>query len=109
MRKLLDPVCGMSVDDSALMADGYEDVAFCAPGCRTAFLNDPDSYRDRLDGAEPMRKRCTCGKQADLICRCGESHDDSAEVTLRSGLDESGQGDGHGGHAHGQHYHTHAH
>ena len=35
MKTLIDPVCGMTVDESALRVEGYDDVAFCAPGCRT--------------------------------------------------------------------------
>jgi copper chaperone len=44
MKTLIDPVCGMTVNESALRVEGYDDVAFCAPGCRTAFLADPDGY-----------------------------------------------------------------
>ncbi len=44
MKTLIDPVCGMTVDESALRVEGYDDVAFCSPGCRTAFLADPDGY-----------------------------------------------------------------
>ena len=40
----VDPVCGMKVGVSAPRADGYEGVAFCSPGCRTAFLADPVAY-----------------------------------------------------------------
>lgn len=39
-----DPVCGMTVGESALRAEGFDDVAFCSPGCRTAFLADPAAY-----------------------------------------------------------------
>ena len=44
MKTYIDPVCGMTVGESALRADGYDDVAFCSPGCRTAFLADPSAY-----------------------------------------------------------------
>jgi len=44
MKTLVDPVCGMTVDESAFRAEGYDDVAFCSPGCRAAFLADPDAY-----------------------------------------------------------------
>lgn len=44
MKTLIDPVCGMTVGEAALRAEGYDDVAFCAPGCRTAFLADPNRY-----------------------------------------------------------------
>ncbi len=38
MSKLIDPICGMEVDESALRAEGYNDVAFCSEGCRRAFI-----------------------------------------------------------------------
>jgi len=44
MKTYIDPVCGMTVGESALRADGFDDVAFCAPGCRAAFLADPSAY-----------------------------------------------------------------
>jgi len=44
MTKLLDPVCGMQVDDTALRAEGYDAYAFCSPGCRKAFLADPERF-----------------------------------------------------------------
>ena len=50
MKTLIDPVCGMTVDESALRVEGYEDVAFCASGCRTAFLADPDGYMAAIAG-----------------------------------------------------------
>ncbi len=50
MKTLIDPVCGMTVDESALRVEGYDDVAFCAPGCRTAFLADADRYLAAIAG-----------------------------------------------------------
>ena len=47
MSTLMDPVCGMEVDESALRLEGYDDVAFCADGCRRAFLADPSHYSTR--------------------------------------------------------------
>ena len=44
MKTYNDPVCGMTVGESSLRADGFEEVAFCGPGCRTAFLADPSAY-----------------------------------------------------------------
>ena len=44
MKTYTDPVCGMTVGESSLRADGFDDVAFCAPGCRTTFLADPAAY-----------------------------------------------------------------
>lgn len=51
MKTFIDPVCGMTVDESALRVEGYDDVAFCAPGCRTAFLADPEGYTAAMAGA----------------------------------------------------------
>lgn len=45
----LDPVCGMTVDETALRAEGHDDVAFCSPGCRTAFLADPAAFAHATD------------------------------------------------------------
>lgn len=88
MTKLLDPVCGMTVDESALRAPGHDDVAFCAPGCRTAFVKDPDAYQDRLESDAGEIVKCTCGKQAGGVCRCAD--------------DDHGHDHGHGhAHAHG--------
>lgn len=39
-----DPVCGMTVDESGLRAEGYDQFRFCSPGCRTAFVADPGAY-----------------------------------------------------------------
>jgi Cu+-exporting ATPase len=39
-----DPVCGMTVDDSALRSDGYEGIGFCSEHCRSAFVADPNAY-----------------------------------------------------------------
>ena len=89
MAKLLDPVCGMTVDDTALRAAGYDDVAFCAPGCRTAFLKDPEAYPNRLDGAEPMVKQCTCGEHPGEPCQCGHGHDDHSDHEVADAHDHS--------------------
>ena len=76
MAKLLDPVCGMTVDDTALRAEGHDDVAFCAPGCRTSFLANPDAYPDRLEASEPAGHECGCGNKhgGDHKCAHGDSH-----------------------------------
>ena len=44
MKTYLDPVCGMTVGETSLKADGFDDVAFCGSGCRSAFLADPSAY-----------------------------------------------------------------
>lgn len=43
----IDPVCGMSVDPTTpLHVADYDNKLyyFCADGCRSAFLADPDNY-----------------------------------------------------------------
>ncbi len=75
MNKLLDPVCGMTVDETALRAEGHDDVAFCAPGCRTAFVKDPDAFPNRLEDETTNKKSCSCGEQSDGVCRCDDHHD----------------------------------
>ncbi len=47
---MFDPVCGMQVGDSALRAEGYDQVAFCSEHCRRAFLADPQAYLDVAGG-----------------------------------------------------------
>ncbi|MCB1435527.1 MAG: YHS domain-containing protein, partial [Alphaproteobacteria bacterium] len=45
----IDPVCGMKVDPhtSTLKADhGGITYYFCAPGCRTKFIANPERYLD---------------------------------------------------------------
>ena len=42
-----DPVCGMDVDPSTSTITAEHNggtVHFCGPGCRDAFVSDPDSY-----------------------------------------------------------------
>lgn len=71
MTPLIDPVCGMRVGESALRTDGYDTVAFCAEGCRRAFLADPSRYMDQQTsdeghGAGPITGSdgCGCGHHA---------------------------------------------
>lgn len=72
MKTFFDPVCGMTVDESALRLEGYENVAFCAPGCRTAFLADPERYTSAQGGLSPLTAEegaghsHGCGHQSDL-------------------------------------------
>jgi len=46
----LDPVCGMQVDEKSAAAT-YEyqgkTYYFCAPGCKAAFVKDPEKYLQR--------------------------------------------------------------
>jgi YHS domain-containing protein len=44
----VDPVCGMTVDPATAQHTVERDggtIYFCGPGCRAAFLIDPDAYR----------------------------------------------------------------
>ena len=46
-QKHLDPVCGMTVEESpnALTFDYNEAMYyFCGPGCRSAFMKDTEKY-----------------------------------------------------------------
>ncbi len=68
MKTLMDPVCGMTVGESALRAEGYDNVAFCAEGCRRAFLADPPRYittpafdRSRGGAGPGGHHGCGCG------------------------------------------------
>ena len=48
--KLIDPVCGMSVDVETAEAAGLlverdgRIYGFCRPGCRAAFVDEPEAY-----------------------------------------------------------------
>lgn len=57
-EKLIDPVCGMSVDVEAaekagllLERDGRT-YAFCRSGCRRAFLEEPEAYVAQAEAAQ---------------------------------------------------------
>lgn len=56
--KLIDPVCGMTVDVAAAEAAGllleYEGrtFAFCRSGCRRAFVEEPAPYVARAEAAD---------------------------------------------------------
>ncbi len=56
--KLIDPVCGMTVDVAAAEAAGllleYEGrtFAFCRSGCRRAFVEEPATYVAQAEAAE---------------------------------------------------------
>ncbi len=53
-----DPVCGMMVDEKTAMKAKHEGKTyyFCAAGCRSAFLKDPDKYRDGSKPDGPKHK-----------------------------------------------------
>lgn len=56
--KLIDPVCGMTVDVAAAEAAGllleYEGrtYAFCRSGCRRAFVEEPETYVATAEAAD---------------------------------------------------------
>ncbi len=39
-----DPVCGMSVGESALKVSGYPDYGFCSEHCKQSFSENPEQY-----------------------------------------------------------------
>ena len=41
---MLDPVCGMSVSESALKVSGYPEYGFCSEHCRQTFSENPEQY-----------------------------------------------------------------
>jgi P-type Cu+ transporter len=54
--KVLDPVCGMSVDPATSkhgFAHHDETFHFCSAGCRTKFADNPGKYLDKAKQAEP--------------------------------------------------------
>lgn len=56
--KLLDPVCGMSVDVDQAETDGLlleydgRTYAFCRTGCRRTFLEEPATFAAKAEAAE---------------------------------------------------------
>ena len=66
---LIDPVCGMTVDVAKAEAAGLllehegRTYAFCRPGCRRAFVEDPAEYVAKAEAAaaadRPSRMRTT--------------------------------------------------
>ena len=59
-ERVLDPVCGMTVDVARAEADGLtlehdgRTWAFCRTGCRRAFLEDPASYTAKAEAAHAI-------------------------------------------------------
>ena len=49
----MDPVCGMQVDEkSAAVTYEYQGKTyyFCAPGCKAAFVKEPEKYLHKDEG-----------------------------------------------------------
>jgi len=42
-----DPVCGMTGDEGAIRAEGYDGVGFCCEHCKQTFLADPAAFLDK--------------------------------------------------------------
>ncbi len=78
-QRVLDPVCGMTVDVAAAEADGRtlerdgRIYAFCRDGCRRAFLEDPATYVAAAEDAGAADREHAAG-HAD-----GEGHAHAAE------------------------------
>ena len=59
-ERVLDPVCGMTVDVERAEADGLtvehagRTWAFCRSGCRRAFLEEPDTYTAKAEAAHAI-------------------------------------------------------
>jgi len=50
-EKVLDPVCGMTIDPvkaAGTSRYGGETVYFCSLGCKAAFDTDPEKYAPKL-------------------------------------------------------------
>ena len=56
---LVDPVCGMTVEVARAEAAGLllehegRTYAFCGPGCRRSFVENPELYLDEAEPAAP--------------------------------------------------------
>jgi YHS domain-containing protein len=65
--KLIDPVCGMTVDIAAAEAAGllleYEGrtFAFCRSGCRRAFMEEPATYVAKAEAADASAAAAPAG------------------------------------------------
>jgi YHS domain-containing protein len=68
--KLVDPVCGMTVDVAAAEAAGllleYEGrtFAFCRSGCRRAFVEEPATYVAKAEAADASAAAAGAGAGA---------------------------------------------
>ena len=59
-ERVLDPVCGMTVDVARAEANGLtaehegRTFAFCRGGCRRAFLEEPEAYAAKAEAAHAI-------------------------------------------------------
>jgi Cu+-exporting ATPase len=71
--KLIDPVCGMTVDVDRAEAEGLllehvgRTYAFCRSGCRRAFEEDPHDYVAKDDGATVVARSSATEKAAQTV------------------------------------------
>jgi YHS domain-containing protein len=69
--KLIDPVCGMTVDVAAAEAAGLllecegRTFAFCRSGCRRAFVEEPATYVAKAEAADASAGAAGKGAAAD--------------------------------------------
>ena len=68
--KVIDPVCGMTVDpDNALRIEVRGDTNyFCSPGCRTKFLEAPSKYEPSKGGMARPPLSGTASPDAEYTC-----------------------------------------
>jgi YHS domain-containing protein len=68
--KLIDPVCGMTVDVAAaeaaglLLEDEGRTFAFCRSGCRRAFVEGPATYVAKAEAADAAAGAAAAGPEA---------------------------------------------
>jgi Cu+-exporting ATPase len=71
-QKVIDPVCGMTVDPSAgtpsYRHDGHV-YHFCSDGCRSKFAADPSRYLDKSGEPEPLPQGTlyTCPMHSEIV------------------------------------------
>lgn len=70
-NQLIDPVCGMTVDVARAESAGLlldhdgRTFAFCGPGCRRAFVEEPSGYLEAADAASPAHGAASAHGHAD--------------------------------------------
>ena len=83
--KLVDPVCGMTVDVAAAEAAGLlleydgRTYAFCRSGCRRAFVDEPATYVAKAEAAQHAAATADHVAAEHVAAdRAGEAHDHAA-------------------------------
>ncbi|MBI5261494.1 MAG: heavy metal translocating P-type ATPase [Bradyrhizobium sp.] len=85
-KKVIDPVCGMTVDPATSKHRfDYQGVTyhFCCAGCRSKFAADPGKYLEKLKGPAPVVENAAkasscCGGHG---AHAGQAHHAHGEVT----------------------------